>query len=97
MAIPPGSDITTHLLHQPSLAHLRKFGSLGYLVLLRLQSDITAIEAHKSDALRARIRLHTNGASDGELAAPDLTEEGLLRDLQLKLYNYCKYPHFVRV
>lgn len=97
MAIPLGSDITTLLLDQPSLAHLRKFGSLGYLVLLQLQSEITGIEAHRSDALRARIRLHTNGASDRELAAQASTEEALLRDLQLKLYNYCKYPHFVRV
>lgn len=90
MAIPRESDMITCLVERPSLAHLRKFGSLGYSVLLRLQSEITAIEAHRSDALRARIRLHTNGASDVELAAQASTEEGYLRDLQLKLYNYCK-------
>lgn len=90
MAIPSETDMVTHLLEKPSLAHLRKFGSLGYSLLLRLQSELTAIEAHNGDALRARISPHINGATDVELTSRSLTEDGQLEDLQYKLFNYCK-------
>uniref|UniRef100_A0A093UW62 DUF6594 domain-containing protein n=1 Tax=Talaromyces marneffei PM1 TaxID=1077442 RepID=A0A093UW62_TALMA len=53
MAASNDSQIVIKLLDAPSHALLRKFGSLGYSLLLRLQSELTAIESHSGDALLA--------------------------------------------
>lgn len=92
MAIRTDSKIVTDLLEKPSIAPLRKFGSLGYSLLLRLQSELTAIEADSGESIRASIHLHRNEAPDINLSPQNSTEDSQLEVLQHKLYSYCKPP-----
>lgn len=48
MDSPSDSEVASELLKTPSNALLRKFSSLGYSLLLRLQSELAAIEAVSS-------------------------------------------------
>lgn len=91
MAASNDSQIVIKLLDAPSHALLRKFGSLGYSLLLRLQSELTAIESHSGDALLAGIDLHNVGATTVALGAEASTESRLREEeLQNKLIKYCK-------
>jgi hypothetical protein len=92
MAILGDSEKVTHLLEKPSIAPLRKFGSLGYSLLLRLQSELTEFEADSGESIRARIPLHRSGATDINLSSRNSTEDSQLEELQHKLYSYCKLP-----
>ncbi|KAE8554057.1 hypothetical protein TMatcc_006449 [Talaromyces marneffei ATCC 18224] len=89
MAASNDSQIVIKLLDAPSHALLRKFGSLGYSLLLRLQSELTAIESHSGDALLAGIDLHNVGATTVALGAEASTESRLREEeLQNKLIKY---------
>ncbi|PCG88550.1 Hypothetical protein PENO1_108980 [Penicillium occitanis (nom. inval.)] len=88
MAIPGDSEKVTHLLEKPGIAPLRKFGSLGYSLLLRLQSELTEIEADSGESIMARIPLHRNGATDINLSSRNSAEDVQLEELQHKLYSY---------
>jgi hypothetical protein len=98
MAASVSPDPLTELLDNPSFAPLRKFGSLGYSLLLRLQSDITAIEAHGGTALRACIDLDRTTTTAVALSPEVSTEDRRLEEeLRCKLIKYCKRPFFVQV
>ena len=89
----PSGDSKTvaELLKAPNFALLRKFSSLGYSLLLRLQSELTAIEAHSGEALMARIDLRKTGSTEVILRSAVSTQDGQLEEvLQRKLVNYCK-------
>jgi hypothetical protein len=91
MAASSNSEIVNKLLETPSLALSRKFASLGYSLLLRLQSELTAIEAHSGEALMARIEfLQMGGATEVFLSSEFSTEERRLEEeLHRKLIKYC--------
>ena len=97
MVIPGDSEKVTTLLKKPGIAPLRKFGSLGYSLLLQLQSELTEIEADSGESIRARIPLYRNGATDINLSSRNSTEDSPLEELQHKLYSYCKLPLFIYV
>jgi hypothetical protein len=85
------SEIITGLLKAPSHAFLRKFGSLGYTLLLRLQSELTAIEVYNGETLKERVNLRKIGATEVMLGSAVSTQDGQLEEiLQRKLMNYCK-------
>lgn len=91
MAAASNSETVTQLLNAPSLALSRKFASLGYSLLLRLQSELTAIEAHSGEALMSRLELlQMGGATEVFLSSEFSTEERRLEEeLHRKLIKYC--------
>lgn len=92
MSIPNNPDLISALLREPSNALLRKFGSLGYMLMLRLQTELTAIEKNGGKAaLVTHIDLHKGEATENTSAAEESQEEKqLVTDLQCKLISYCK-------
>lgn len=96
MASPSESEVVKELLKTPSIALLRKFNSLGYSLLLRLQSELSAIEAHSGETLMERIDLRRAGATEVTLRSEVFSQDGQLEEVLLrKLMTYCKWPSYI--
>lgn len=88
----PNFEFIKELLRSRDRALLRKFSNLGYLLLLRLQSELTALEQQAEKDLVAHIALQTHEAMGTSLSQEDLAkEQSLAEEVSKKLITFCKH------
>jgi hypothetical protein len=86
MPDPPNSKLIEQLLKYPNVALVRRFRVLGYSMLLRLQSDLTASERQVGDAVVAHIALQKK--RETTTLSPE--QEDLVKEALDKMVSYCK-------
>lgn len=85
------SKLIKTILNSDTLGLLRKFDFLGYFLLLRLQTELTAMEKDNHERLLSTITFHSGTTTPGT-AIPEVTaqDQQFVQELQQKLQEYCE-------